>query len=122
MSKSLVKMLSNLNTMMCHAFVKEQTLLPQVNLPNFLEDSKEQLLRAHNLHVSNNEEEDIVVTKWTWTFMHEYIIHNIDALVAITWITIKTLGIQNKIFLIETLDNFGFDLIFGSILMYNSWA
>jgi hypothetical protein len=63
MSKSLVKMLSNLNTMMCHAFVKEQTLLPQVNLPNFLEDSKEQLLRAHNLHVSNNEEEDIVVTK-----------------------------------------------------------
>jgi hypothetical protein len=81
-----------------------------------------QLPRAHNLHVFNNEEEDIVVAKWTWTFMHEYIIHNIDALVAITWITIKTLGIQNKMFLIETLNNFGFDLTFGSILMYNSWA
>ncbi len=122
MSKSLVTMLSNLNTMMCHAFAKEQTLLPQVNLPNFLEDSKEQLPRAHNLHVFNNEKEDIVVAKWTWTFMHEYIIHNIDALVAITWITIKTLGIQNKMFLIETLNNFGFDLTFGSNLMYNSWA
>jgi hypothetical protein len=48
---------------MCHAFVKDQTLLPQVNLPTFLEDSKEQLPRAHNLHVFNNEEEDNVVAK-----------------------------------------------------------
>ncbi len=74
------------------------------------------------MHVFNNEEENNVVAKWTWTFMHEYIIHNIDALVAITWITIKTLVIQNKMFPIEALDNFGFNFTFGSILMYNSWA
>jgi hypothetical protein len=61
MSKSLVTMLSNL--MMCHAFVKDQTLLPQVSLPNFLENSKEQLLKAHNLHVFNNEKEDNVVAR-----------------------------------------------------------
>ncbi len=70
------------------------------------------------MHVFNNEEEDNVVAKC----MHEYIIHNVGALVAITWITIKTLMIQNKMFPIETLDNFGFNLTFGSILMYNSWA
>jgi hypothetical protein len=52
--------------------------------------------------------------------MHEYIIHNIDALAAITRITIKTLRIQNKMFPIEALDNFGFDMTFSSILMYNS--
>jgi hypothetical protein len=65
MSKSLVTMLSNLSIVMCHAFVKDQTLLPQMNLPNFPKDSKEQLPKAHNLHVFNNEEEDNVVAKWT---------------------------------------------------------
>jgi len=63
MNKSLVTMLSNLNSMMCHAFVKDQTLLPQVNLPNFPEYSNKQLPNAHNLHVFNNEEEDNVVAK-----------------------------------------------------------
>ncbi len=49
--------------MMCHAFVKDQTLLPQVNLSNFPEDSNKQLPNIHNLHVFNNEEEDNVVAK-----------------------------------------------------------
>ncbi len=66
MSKSLVTILSNLSTAMCHAFIKDQELLlPQVDIPDSSEVSKDfkdkQPIR--NLHVLNDEKEKNVVKK-----------------------------------------------------------
>ncbi len=56
--------LSNLNIAMCHAFIKDQELLsPRIDVPNFLEDSKdsEDKQLVHNLHVLSEEKEKNVV-------------------------------------------------------------
>jgi hypothetical protein len=59
MGKSLVIVLSNLSTAMCHAFIKDQELLlPPVNVSDFSKDSKDSKDKQsdHNLHVLSDEE------------------------------------------------------------------
>ncbi len=65
---------------MCHAFIKDQELLsPRIDVPNFLEDSKdsEDKQLVHNLHVLSEEKEKNVVKNWMWTKMMSIIIYKL---------------------------------------------
>jgi hypothetical protein len=49
MSKRMVHVLSNLSTVMCHAFIKDQAMMPQNNAHNFSLDLEDDLLKKENV-------------------------------------------------------------------------
>jgi hypothetical protein len=49
MSKRMAHVLSNLSTIMCHAFIKNQAMMPQNNAHDFSTNLKDDLLKKENV-------------------------------------------------------------------------